>query len=433
MKKILILLAFVSTMFMVSCEKDDIVPDNTSNPTDTTTNVVDLVVEVTHTDVTSFGDNDGTITVTVKTGNPPYNFILDGDTKNTSSDDSFTFSELAANDYKIEVKDSENKVFNDSITINQPDETFADLVINITVTHNEFDNNSGEIEVNVTGGKEPYEFSIDSVNWGNDNVFTNLGGGTYTVIVKDDRDVEVSENVNLMFGFDINVSVVHSNTHTDDGGEISINPTVTNVGNSPYTFSIDGVNWTNDNVFNNVTPDTYTVYAKDKFETIREKIVTVENNYNGYRVGDEYNKDGYVGVVFEVLGNDVIIADKQHFGINMSYGQHTGARLIQINEQVTNGEWNLMDIEILETYLNVAKDYIDSGNIFNVEVYVDQNFKRNRYWSTTIHQDMDAWKRVSYIEFKNGNYEVTEYDVEVISYTANMRGRYWATRPNNKN
>lgn len=249
MKKLVFLLAFVSTMFMVSCEKDIVNPTDPTNPING--NVVDLLVEVTHVNVNTFGGNDGKITVTVKTGNPPYDFILNGVTKNTSSDDSFTFSELTANDYKVEVKDNKDKIFTDSITVNQPDETFADLVINLTVTHNEFDNNSGVIEVDVTGGKEPYEFKLNN-GFGNNNVFTNLGGGTYTLTVKDNRDVEVSEVVDVMFGFDINVNVVHSNTHTDDGGVVTILPNVTNAGNSPYTFSIDGIDWVNNNVFDNI-------------------------------------------------------------------------------------------------------------------------------------------------------------------------------------
>ena len=88
-----------------------------------------------------------------------------------------------------------------------------------------------------------------------------------------------------------------------------------------------------------------TVYAKDKFETVRGKVVVVENNYDGYRVGDEYNKDGYVGVVFEVLGNDVRIADTQNFGLDMNFGSYLSAYFHQINTGGLN--WETMDIEMV--------------------------------------------------------------------------------------
>ncbi|MFN3555901.1 MAG: SprB repeat-containing protein [Bacteroidales bacterium] len=440
MKKLVFLLAIVSTMFMVSCEKDDIVPDNTSNPTDTTTNVVDLVCEVTHTDVTSFGGDDGTITVTVKSGNPPYEFILDGVTKDTSSNTIFTFTNLTAGDYDVSVKDSEDKTFDETVTVNEADETFADLVISVEVTHNEFDNNSGVIEVTVTGGREPYSFFLNGVEW-NDNVFTNLGGGKYTVTVKDANSDEVSEVVDVMFGFDIDVNVVHSNTHTDDGGVVTILPNVTNAGNSPYTFSIDGIDWVNNNVFDNISVPVdgmveLTVYAKDKFETVRGKVVVVENNYDGYRVGDEYNKDGYVGVVFEVLGNDVRIADTQNFGVDMDFGSYLSAYFHQINTGGLN--WETMDIETLTTYLNVAKDYVDSGNIFNVEVSGTSSSTRRRYWSNISPPWSNNQKLVRSIQINNDGYYVDNNNdntnnSESNFVSTNMRGRYVTTRPNNKN
>ena len=430
MKKLVFLLAIVSTMFMVSCEKDDIIPDN---PNNNTNEVVDLVCEVTHTDVTSFGGDDGTITVTVKSGNPPYEFILDGVTKDTSSNTSFTFTNLTAGVYKVGVKDSKDKTFNKDVTVNEGDETFGDLVIGVEVTHNDFDNNSGVIEVTVTGGKEPYSFFLNDVEW-NDNVFTNLGGGTYTVTVKDANNDEVSKSVEVLFGFDI-VVVSHTNSNNMDSnnGQIVLGTTYTDYNN--YEYSVDGgATWSYNNVFNNLNVGVYSVSVKDEDGRVRpetEMFVEIEDDYNGYRVGELYtDDDGFVGVVFEVLGDEVRIADTQHFGINMSFGQYTNARLVQINEQVTNGEWITMNISTLTTYLEVAKDSIDSGNVFNVEVYVNTHGQRNRYWSTSIYNNDNQMRSVARIE--NGNVLISG-EVPNNNNDVNMRGRYVATRPNIKN
>ena len=431
MKKLVFLLAIVSTMFMVSCEKDDLIPEptNTNNNNDNGTEVAELVVKVEHTDVTNFGGDDGTITVTIESGNPPYEFILDGVTKDTSSNTSFTFTNLTANDYDVSVKDSEDKTFDETVTVNEADETFADLVISVEVTHNEFDNNSGVIEVTVTGGREPYSFFLNGVEW-NDNVFTNLGGGEYTVTVKDANSDEVSEVVDVMFGFDIDVNVVHSNTHTDDGGVVTILPNVTNVGNSPYTFSIDGVEWVDNNVFDNISVPVdgtveFTVYAKDKFDLVREKNVIVNNVYNGYRIGEEYNNGGYVGVVFEVFGDEIRIANTGYANQDITYNIYSGGLLITMNEGGLN--WETMDIETLTTYLNVAKDYVDSGNVFNVEVSGTSSSTRIRYWSNEIGTGSN-WRKTARIQ---GN-SVIE-DETIFTTYINMRGRYVATRPNNKN
>ena len=425
MKKLAFILTLI-TVFILSCEKDDN-PNNDNN----TNNIVDLEVEVSHTDVTNFGGDDGTITVTIKSGNPPYEFIIDGQTKNTSSNDSFTFTSLTADDYKVEVKDSEDKTFSKDITIAEPSETFDELVIDVAVVHNEFDNTSGVIEITVTGGKEPYLFKLNDGDFVSDGTFDNLGGGIYSVTVKDDRDVELTEDdIEVNFGFDINVDVVHSNTHTDDGGVVTILPNVTNAGNSPYTFSIDGENWVDNNVFENISVPAYstlelTVYAKDKFDLVREKDVVIENHYSGYRIGDEYNDGGYVGVVFEVIGDVVRIADIQNNGINMSYGQYENAFLSQINTGGLN--WGTIDIETLESYLNVAKDFIDDGNVFNVEVGYS-----SRYWSTTPVIDGSIQRWVYFIDIKNGNYVLEKrYYTTHLTYM-HMRGRYWATRPNSR-
>jgi hypothetical protein len=47
------------------------------------------------------------------------------------------------------------------------------------------DINNDSFTINVTGGKAPYKYSIDGVNWQDSNVFTGLPRGENKVYVKD--------------------------------------------------------------------------------------------------------------------------------------------------------------------------------------------------------------------------------------------------------
>ncbi|MCW3169135.1 T9SS type B sorting domain-containing protein [Chryseobacterium sp. 09-1422] len=46
------------------------------------------------------------------------------------------------------------------------------------------------VTVNVNGGKAPYKYSIDNVNWQDSNVFTNIQRGDHVIYVKDSYDCE---------------------------------------------------------------------------------------------------------------------------------------------------------------------------------------------------------------------------------------------------
>lgn len=55
------------------------------------------------------------------------------------------------------------------------------------------DKSTGEITVSATGGTEPYMYSIDGINFQSSNVFSNLEGGDYTLVVKDANDCSNSK------------------------------------------------------------------------------------------------------------------------------------------------------------------------------------------------------------------------------------------------
>ncbi len=133
-------------------------------------------------------------------------------------------------------------------------------VVQAVATPESCTGNDGTITAGGFKGTQPYQFSIDGVNFQANNVFTGLKAGTYTVTIRD------------AFGFtsttpcivpnnclNISFTTINSTCGSSNG---SIMMSVSN-GQSPYQYSLDGVNYQNSNVFTSLLSGSYTVYVKD--------------------------------------------------------------------------------------------------------------------------------------------------------------------------
>ncbi|MDY0198671.1 MAG: SprB repeat-containing protein, partial [Tenuifilaceae bacterium] len=103
-----VLLALV--VVLASCEKKD--------------EIAELQCDVTSTNVTSFGADDGTITVTVKKGNGGYEFYLNDEYHVDGN-----FTELEAGTYNVKVTDNEDQMFTKSVTITEPNPNTLDVEV----------------------------------------------------------------------------------------------------------------------------------------------------------------------------------------------------------------------------------------------------------------------------------------------------------------
>jgi hypothetical protein len=135
-------------------------------------------------DVSCFGGNTGSITVTgVTGGTSPYEYSKDNGATYGTND---IFSGLTAATYQIKVKDANGCETNaTAITITQPASavTFTRTVTNVSC----FGANNGTITITAAGGSGAgYQYSNDNgTSYQAGNSFTGLSAGTYTLIVKD--------------------------------------------------------------------------------------------------------------------------------------------------------------------------------------------------------------------------------------------------------
>ncbi len=132
------------------------------------------------TDVSCFGANDGTITLTETNGAAPVTFSIDG---GTTSQGTGNFTGLGPGTYNILITDNNGCTYTSTITIAEP----AQIIINDVVTDATCGLTNGEITLNASGGSGAgYQYSIDNgATFQGSGTFTGLGAGNYNVVVMD--------------------------------------------------------------------------------------------------------------------------------------------------------------------------------------------------------------------------------------------------------
>ncbi len=216
--------------------------------------------------VNCFGQNTGSISVTVNGGTAPYayNWSNGNNTQNITN--------LAAGNYSVTVTDANGCTENiNAIAISQPG---ASLGATVTSTQNVSctGGGNGSIDVTVSGGTMPYSYS-----WSNGSTSEDISGlatGAYTVNITDANGctftltetvtqpannlytaIQASQNVNCYGGNNGNIDLTASG------------------GTSPYTFSWSNGETTED--ISNLQSGTYTVTVTDANGCYNNQTVTI--------------------------------------------------------------------------------------------------------------------------------------------------------------
>ncbi len=223
----------------------------------------ELELNLSGTDVTCAGDNDGTASAAVTGGTPPYTYLWSNGA--TTAD----ISGLVAGTYSLTVTDANLCVITGSIIIEEPPQ-FQGSVITVVDILCAGDTN-GSATVSVSGGTPPYTY-----NWSNGQTGatgTGLSAGNYTVTVMDasgctdDILVVITEPPVLDVSAGTTVGATCDNA-TD--GEVSV--TVSG-GTPPYTYS-----WSNGattSSISNLSAGAYSVTVTDANGCTADDAVTV--------------------------------------------------------------------------------------------------------------------------------------------------------------
>lgn len=209
---------------------------------------------------------DNNLSVVASGGTAPLMYSLDGGTTVQASPN---FNSLANGNYTLTVIDANGCSINTDVTIN-----FNSLVANAVIVTDIFCHgiNIGEIEAQVTGGTPPYQYSIDGgENYQSSPLFSGLMPGDYNILVLDAAGFSVNSNT---------VSISNPPAMTMEVN-VSVNTIViiASGGTGNLMYSLDGINFQNSNVFENVADGMYQATVRDENNCAIsiETIIAVDN------------------------------------------------------------------------------------------------------------------------------------------------------------
>ena len=189
------------------------------------------------TDISCFGDADGSATISVTGGTSPYTYSW-----SPSGGNAATASSLDAGTYTVTVTDDAGCISSETIVITEPDP----LVLTGTVTDADCAASNGEVVTTTTGGTGAYTYSW-SPNGETTADLSGVNAGTYDVTVTDDNGCTSTETFLINEGDSVDVNIIPDNSTIQAGDEVifdvTINPTVNN---PTYTWTpSDGLSCTN--------------------------------------------------------------------------------------------------------------------------------------------------------------------------------------------
>ena len=239
---------------------------------------------------TCFSPN-GSLTLTITGGTAPYLYSATTGYADISYSKTLTLTGLSSGEYGFSVTDAGLCNFVVSTSLSS-DGGIALVSID---TQNSFCGAfDGIITASTVGGIAPYTYTLvdeygntqSSTNNQTQYVWNNLGSGDYTVFVTDTTGCQYSQEVSILTTDKFTINILSTgSTCGNQSGSVSIS--ISEGGNQPYDYSIDGISQYIDTVLtaitlNNILPGQHTVSVTDASGCTITKpfVITTTNPVN---------------------------------------------------------------------------------------------------------------------------------------------------------
>ncbi|MEM8907764.1 MAG: hypothetical protein AAGD05_07955, partial [Bacteroidota bacterium] len=205
-----------------------------------------------------FDTNDGRIVLSVANGTPPYLFDFNDGNGFVSNN---TLTGLNNGTFNIAFQDASGCVGDTMILLTPPDPvTVIANVVNVSC----FGEGDGIAQVTPLGGVGNYTFQWDDPQAQTDSVAVGLGPGLYQVTIADGNGCSTTATMTVSEPAELSVEVVNLENvlcFGDTTGSISV---LGAGGNPDYSYSVDGVNFQTDTLFQDLLAGTYEIFVLDQ-------------------------------------------------------------------------------------------------------------------------------------------------------------------------
>ncbi|MDC0231252.1 gliding motility-associated C-terminal domain-containing protein [Aureispira] len=195
-----------------------------------------------------------------------YNFLW------SNGQNSFTATGLCAGNHQVTISDDNNCTDTLTITITQPTSVIATIANQNNISCS--GDSSGSVEILAINGSPNYTYSIyngsGQLSSGSSNSFTSLPAGNYGILVQDINGCKDSLTIVITEPSPLGASLVSSTNISCFGGndgEIIVLAN-SNSGNTPYEYTIDGINFSSNGIFSNLIAGNYTISIRDSNQCI---------------------------------------------------------------------------------------------------------------------------------------------------------------------
>ncbi len=226
-----------------------------ASPTEFLSSSPSIIVQDIITNLATCNENNGSIIITAYGDSDELSYSIDG----VNYQPTGVFENLSGGNYIISVMTPNGCENFQEVELELP---ILPEFVNIITENNGCDNDNGSMFIIADGGMGDLTYSIDGVNFQFNNIFENLTVGTYTVTISDADGCTNAQQVQLAPpDLPELESITTENASCEDGnGSISISA---NGGVGDLSYSIDGVNFQSNSVFENLTAGIYTITVTD--------------------------------------------------------------------------------------------------------------------------------------------------------------------------
>jgi len=185
-----------------------------------------LQAAVNSTNVSCFGDSNGSITLNVTGGNAPYSIAW------TGGQTGGNLTNLAAGTYSAVVTDQAGCQTIINTQINSPDS----ISVNYTATASNCSGSNGSLLFTASGGIVPYTYALDGNAFQNSPFFGSLTAGTHSIEVRDAAGCSVVRDALVSSPVNVGIQIGNSTDVSCAGASDASAQAVISGGTAPYSI-----------------------------------------------------------------------------------------------------------------------------------------------------------------------------------------------------